>query len=85
LPELTASYFAKHDEVFKGMKYTIKTNQPDRHPILTVENKGNVLKLVDDSSVAELNGKTIQLNTVVVYMDRNKTFYLPKELAELLQ
>ena len=84
LPELTASYFAKHDEVFKGMTCTIKTDQPDRHPILTVENKGKVLKLIDDSSVAELNGKTIQLSTVVVYMDRNKTFYLPKDLVNLL-
>lgn len=85
LPELTASYFAKHDEVFKGMKYTIDTNQPDKYPVLTVENKGKVLKFKDDSSVAELNGKTIQLSSVVVYVDRNKTFYLPKDMASLLQ
>ncbi len=84
LPELTATYYSKHDEVFKGMNCTI-TEQPDKHPVLTVENKGKTLKLTDDSNVAELNGKTIFLSSVVVYVDKNKTFYLPLRLADLVK
>jgi len=84
LPGLTASYFAKHTDVFKGMSCTI-TDQPDKHPVLTVENKGKVLKLTDDSNTAELNGKPMLLSTVVVYVDKNKTFYLPEKLVNLLK
>lgn len=84
LPELTSSYFAKHTDVFNGMNCSI-AQQPDKHPVLTVENKGKVLKLTDDSNVAELNGKTLYLSTVVVYVDKNQTFYLPKKLVNLLQ
>ncbi|MDP4278779.1 MAG: alkaline phosphatase, partial [Bacteroidota bacterium] len=84
LPELTSTYFAKHSEVFKGMSYTSDTTVPSGHPVLTVKHNGNTLKVTDDSNVVNLNGKDIQLNTVVVYVDKNQTYYLPEKLAKWL-
>ena len=33
-------------------------------------------------SVAYLDGKPLKLRSAVVYIDRNDTFYLPRELGE---
>ena len=31
-----------------------------------------------------MNNKRVDLNSVIVYVDKNNTFYLPKELRELM-
>jgi alkaline phosphatase len=85
LPELTSTYFAKHTDVFKGMSYMSDTTLPSKHPVLTVHYGDNVLKITDDSNVVNLNGKDIQLNSVVVYVDKNQTYYLPVHLGDLLK
>ncbi len=36
------------------------------------------------SSVATFNGQPFDIGSVVVYIDKNDTFYLPKSLAERL-
>ncbi len=83
LPEMTQRIFAKHTDVFDGMKYSIEDKDSDI-PVLVVKNKKNTLRIPAFSSVAMLNGKTFNLGSVTVYIDKNDTFYLPKNLADKL-
>ncbi|MDR2804336.1 MAG: alkaline phosphatase [Dysgonamonadaceae bacterium] len=82
LEALTDAYFAKHSDVFNGYSYavTVKNNIP----VLEVKNKKNRLEIRPNTNTVWLNGKAIQLNSVVVYVDKNETFYLPQELRECL-
>lgn len=85
LPSLTEQYFAKHTSVFKGLSYELNTTTADSTAELTVSSKGKTLKLRQNSNVALYNGKAVQLPTVVVYVDRNRTFYLPAALADWMK
>nr|WP_203583414.1 alkaline phosphatase [Paludibacter sp. 221] len=83
LSELTAEIFAKHTEVFGGMKYSIKTSK-DGSVGLEVKKGRKKLVIPAFSSVAYLNGKPFDMESVAVYIDKNETFYLPKSLLEKL-
>jgi len=85
LPVLTSAYFARHTEVFKGMSFSSDTTLVSKHPVLTIKNGDKTLKITDDSNVVNMNGKDIQISTVVVYVDKNQTFYLPVSLSDLLK
>lgn len=85
LPELTGKYFVKHTDVFKDMDCSVDTTLEDKHPVLTVRNSQKSLMLKDDSNVAVIDGKEIKLNSVVVYVDKNNTFYLPESLRKLIE
>ena len=85
LPQMTSHYFAKHTQVFKGMTFSSNADTEKNHPVLTVKNGSNELKVKANSNVVNLNGKQIQLQTVVVYVDKNNTFYLPESLADLMK
>lgn len=80
LTELSDKIFAKHSDVFSGLNVNIDKKDPD-FPILTVKKGRNTLEIKAFSSVAKLNGKPFDIGSVVVYIDKNDTFYLPKELA----
>ena len=84
LPEMTQRIFAKHHEVFAGLKYTIENKDADI-PVLVVKNKKNTLRVPAFSSVATINGKSFDLGSVTVYIDKNDTFYLPQDLADKLK
>lgn len=83
LTELSDKIFAKHSDVFSGLNVKIDKKDPD-FPILTVKKGRNTLEIKAFSSVAKLNGKPFDIGSVVVYIDKNDTFYLPKELANKL-
>ena len=83
LQELSDEIFAKHTDVFAGQKFTVNKKDPE-FPVLTVKKGRNTLEVKAFSSVAKLNGKPFDIGSVVVYMDKNDTFYLPKKLAEKL-
>jgi alkaline phosphatase len=83
LQELSDRIFVKHDHVFAGMNYSIDKQNPD-FPVLRVKKGKNRLELKAFSSVAQLNGKPFNLGSVIVYIDKNDTFYLPSALAEKL-
>lgn len=83
LQELSDNIFAKHGDVFAGQKYTINKKDPE-FPVLTVKKGRNTLEIKAFSSVAKLNGKPFDIGSVVVYMDKNDTFYLPKGLVKKL-
>ena len=78
--QLTSEIFAKHTDVFNGLKYSIV--QGKDFPKLVVKNKRKTLEIPAYSSVASLNGVPFSLGSVVVYVDKNNTFYLPKNLLE---
>jgi len=85
LPQLTEQYFAKHTEVFKGLDYQLNTTAADSTAELKVVSGIKTLKLRQNSNIAVLNGKEVQLPTVVVYVDKNRTFYLPAYLADWMK
>jgi alkaline phosphatase len=77
----TADYFAKHTEVFANYKWKINRTNKD-FPVLEVEkDKKNKLIINPYTNIVLLNGKEIKLNSVVVYVDKTDTFYLPKSLS----
>jgi alkaline phosphatase len=80
LQELSDKIFTKHDDVFSGFNFSIDKKNPN-FPTLTIKRGRNTLILTAFSSVATLNGKAFDIGSVVVYIDRNDTFYLPKSLA----
>ena len=84
LDELTHEIFAKHTEVFAGMRYSIIEDR-DGNITLEVRNRRNTLRIPAHSSVAYLNGTAFDLGSVAVYIGRNNTFYVPRNLAERLR
>jgi len=80
---LTDEYFAKHTDVFKGYPYAI--NLLNNTPVLKVKNKKTTLEVQPNTNIVKLNGKDLKLNSVVVYVDKNNTFYLPQSLRDLLE
>lgn len=84
LPELTQRIFAKHSDIFAGMDYSIIDKDKDI-PVLIVKNKKNTLRIPAFSSVGTINGQQFDLGSVTVYIDKNDTFYLPKNLIDKLK
>jgi alkaline phosphatase len=83
LEYLTDKYFAKHTDVFNSYTYTIETL--NNNPVLKVKNKKTVIEVQPNTNIVKLNDKKLKLNSVVVYVDKNNTFYLPQSLRELLE
>lgn len=83
LQQLSDEIFAKHTDVFADMKMSIDKKNPD-FPVLNVSKGRKKLEITAFSSVAKLNGKSFDIGSVVVYIDKNDTFYLPKSLVEKL-
>jgi alkaline phosphatase len=82
LEELTDDVFAKHTDVFAGYSYVIHSE--NAVPVLEVKSEKAKLEIVPNTNVVKLNGNEIKLNSVVVYVDKNNTFYLPQSLKNLL-
>ena len=68
-------------EVFRGAKCSISAAE-GQMPCLTVRKGRRTLRVPAYGSVAYLDGKPLKLRSAVVYIDRNDTFYLPRELGE---
>ncbi len=82
LQELSDRIFVKHADVFKGMSYSINRNNPD-FPVLMVKKGKTRMEIPAFSSVVKKNGKSFDIGSVVVYIDKNDTFYLPANLREM--
>lgn len=82
LSEMTKEVFAKHTSVFKGLDYTM--DKSGDFPVLKVKKGGKTLSVPAFKSVVYLDGKPVTLPSVVVYIDKNDTFYLPENLASML-
>ena len=85
LETYTSTYFAKHTDVFTGLKYSIiESKVKGELPFLEVKWKKNKLQVKPNTNIVTLNGKEVKLNSVIVYVDKNNTFYLPQSLRELI-
>ncbi|HJA87445.1 MAG TPA: alkaline phosphatase [Candidatus Parabacteroides intestinavium] len=92
LSDMSNKYFARHTDVFKD--YTceiIPAKEGEVAPTLVVKNKKNKKKQLTIHAFTNIvkagkkGDETIRLNSVIVYVDKNNTFYLPESLAEFLQ
>lgn len=86
LDELTEEKFAKHTDVFEDYKYEIVPAKEEKGlPTLKVKNKKKTLEIRPFTNIVKTKDGLVKLNSVVVYVDKNNTFYLPESLEELLQ
>jgi alkaline phosphatase len=83
LDSLTNAYFAKHTEVFDGLACTVDASKGE--PVLVVRNEGRVMEIRPNTNVIRLDGEDVKLSSVVVYVDKNGTFYLPRMLRGLVE
>lgn len=89
LEELTSQKFARHTEVFKDYTCEIIPAEDEKgFPTLIVKDKKNKKKqltirpFTNIVKVGKKGQEEMQLNSVIVYVDKNDTFYLPTSLAD---
>ena len=88
LPKLTDELFAKHQDVFQGYETKIEKvskDEKDDNYKLIVKNKKQKLEIESFTNYIILDGQKIDLESVIIYVDKNNTFYLPKKIREYLQ
>lgn len=84
LPALTESIFTSHTTLFPDAK-TITIDSLDKNQYrLTVQYKKHKLVANSYDNYVTIDKQIVPLESVVVYMKKNNTFYLPKELREKL-
>lgn len=84
LETLTADIYADHHQVFEG--FEVRIDSIDKHNCrLTVKNKKNELVADGFNNYVTVNKQRVNLSSVIVYMDKTQTFYLPKELRRYLE
>ena len=89
LEALTAENFVPHTQVFEGYDCQIIPAADEKgSPSLVVKNKKKQLSIAPFTNVVKVGKKAqeeVRLHSVVVYVDKNNTFYVPKQLADLLK
>lgn len=78
LDNLTSDIYVKSDVLLSGHKTEVSD---DREPILTVDGKVNIYA---NRSYIDVNGERKELASVSVYVPKNKTFYISKEILKYL-
>ncbi|MCQ2095515.1 MAG: alkaline phosphatase [Bacteroidaceae bacterium] len=79
LDSLTNANFAPHADVFKDIK-GLKTTMDSKS--LTLKYKKNTIVFTPNTNVVTVNGKEEIIPTVVVYVDKNQTYYVPRAFRE---
>ncbi|MDO4754852.1 MAG: alkaline phosphatase [Parabacteroides sp.] len=92
LEELTEENFAPHTEVFEDFQYEIIPAADEKSfPTLVVKNKKSKNKQLIISPFTNIvkmgkkGNEEIKLSSVIVYVDKNNTFYLPEELEDYIE
>lgn len=91
MDDFSDKIFTHHDIAFKGFDYKIDIpNKKEGFPRLIVKNKANgkVMTINAFSNIATLSGtenKTIELPSVMPYVDRTEKFYVPQGIAQYLK
>lgn len=84
LDEYTDKYFCKASEVFEGMEMS-EDSESFGYPVLTVRNAGKTLEVHANRSFVMLDGKRIELKVASIYMLENSTFYVCRDLADMIR
>ncbi|MDR3194623.1 MAG: alkaline phosphatase [Tannerella sp.] len=92
LDELTAANFAPHTEVFRDYAYEIVPAATENgSPTLVVKHgkdKKKQLSISPNTNIVKLGKKgneEVKLSSVIIYVDVNSTFYVPRSLTGYLQ
>jgi alkaline phosphatase len=89
LDKLTEEYFAPHTKVFDGYTYNIIPAAEEKgNPTLVVKNRKKQLTITPNTNIVKAGNKgqeEIRLQSVVIYVDQNRTFYLPASLTDYLK
>ncbi len=92
LSDMSNKYFARHTDVFAGYSCEIiPAAEGEQAPTLVVKNKKDKKKQLTIrayTNIVKAGRKAEQeiiLNSVIVYVDKNNTFYLPESLAAFLE
>lgn len=85
LKDVSNQLFAKHTDVLKDQKYTISKEKGTNFPMLIIKKGKNTLEIPAFKSIAYLNNKTIDLGSVTVYIDKNDTFYIPRNILNYMK
>jgi alkaline phosphatase len=90
LDELTNKQFARHTDVFKGKKAEIIPAADEKSfPTLIVKGSKKQLTVTPFTNIATLTegaqSTELRLPSVVIYVDKNQTFYLPTSLSEQIE
>lgn len=84
LPALTESIFTSHTTLFPDAKtITIDSLDKDQYR-LTVQYKKHKLVANSFDNYVTIDKQIVPLSSVIVFQEKNNTFYLPKELRERL-
>lgn len=84
IDRMTADNFVSHRQLFATAATQIDST--DRNNItLIVHQDNHILKVESYTDRVSIDGRCVPLGSVVVYVDKNKTFYLPRRVAYLLK
>lgn len=78
LEKLTNQFYTPHYQLYPNSKTTID-DQDKLSPTLTVELDGQKIVYYGNTNYAILDGKRIEFSSIIIYIDKNKTFYLPNQ------
>ncbi len=85
LDSLTDEYFVPHLTLFPEAS-EVQIDSFGRNAIvLKMKVKEQQIEVESYNRVVRVNGKNVGLESVPVYVDRNKTFYLPKSLRRFIE
>ncbi|MBQ8099272.1 MAG: alkaline phosphatase [Bacteroidaceae bacterium] len=86
MDQFTDKIFTHHDVAFKGMDWSIE--KPEKgFPVLTVKNpsNGKTMTIRAHGNLAKVDGKEIEIASVMPYVDRTDKFYVPNDMAKYLK
>lgn len=84
LSRLTEDIFTSHTTLFPDAKNITIDSLDKDHYRLTVQYKKHKLVANSYDNYVTIDKQIVPLESVIVYQEKNKTFYLPKELREML-
>lgn len=85
LQKVTKKYFAPHTEVFPQATFSIDTISNPTTPVLTVKRGKRKLLAYANTNRIVVNGTGRDIPSLIIYSAPTKTFYLPKNLTEILK
>lgn len=84
LDSLTHSHFSPHQQLLTGLNYQIN-NQDPLSPTLTIKKKSKTIVIKGFTNLVTINGKQMELESITLYMEKNKTFYIPRSILQFIQ
>jgi alkaline phosphatase len=78
LEEKTKEYYVSHYQLYPKINGIINDNDKVS-PTLTYEIDGKIITYFGNTNYAILDGIKVEFESIIVYIDKNKTFYLPNK------